>query len=101
MYLLKGTERDVIFSGDAAKNRAELTCGRADMSYDASVSGKSIAAIREVWGRRPGSLLVPGHDMPMVLRDGRIAYVGKREAAINSWFGDDLETTTTIELVVG
>jgi glyoxylase-like metal-dependent hydrolase (beta-lactamase superfamily II) len=101
MYLLTGSERDVIFTGDAAKNRAELISGRADMSYDAAVSGKSIAAIRAVWARRPGSLLVPGHDMPMVLRDGRIDYVGKREAAIKSWFGDDLETMTTIELVVG
>jgi N-acyl homoserine lactone hydrolase len=100
MYVLKGSERDVIFTGDSAKNRAELICGRADMSYDAAVSGKSIAAIRELWGRRPGSLLVPGHDMPMVLEDGRIEYVGKREAAIKSWFGDDLETTTTIELAL-
>jgi hypothetical protein len=46
-------------------------------------------------------LLVPGHDMPMVLRDGKPAYVGKREAAITSWFGDDLATMTRFELTVG
>jgi hypothetical protein len=45
-------------------------------------------------------MLVPGHDIPMVIEDGRAAYVGKREAAIKSWFGDDLETTTTIELAL-
>jgi len=100
MYVLKGSERDIIFSGDAAKNRAELLCGRADMSYDQAVSAKSLAAIWEVWRRRPGSLLVPGHDMPMVIRDGRPDYVGKREAAIRSWFGDDLETTTTFALTL-
>ena len=100
MYVLEGRERDIIFSGDAAKNRAELLCGRADMSYDQAVSAKSLAAIWEVWRRRPGSLLVPGHDMPMVIADGRPEYVGRREAAIRSWFGDDLETTTTFELTL-
>lgn len=100
MYVLRGSERDVIFTGDAAKNRAELLSRRADMSYDQAVSGKSIAAIWEFWNRRPGSLLVPGHDMPMMVRNGRPDYVGKREAAIRSWFGDDLETTTTFALTV-
>jgi hypothetical protein len=100
MYVLKGSDRDVIFTGDAAKNRAELLSRRADMSYDQGVSGQSIGAIWEVWGRRPGSLLVPGHDMPMVVRNGRPDYVGKREAAIRSWFGDDLETTTMFALTV-
>ena len=31
LYLLKGSEHDVIFTGDAAKNRAELLCGKADV----------------------------------------------------------------------
>lgn len=34
------------------------------------------------------------------IRDGRAADVGEREAAIKSWFGDDRETTTTIELAL-
>ena len=93
-------DRDVIFTGDAAKNRAELTCRRADASYDAAVSSKSIAAIWTIWRRRPGSMLVPGHDIPMVQKDGRPEYLGQREAAIKAWFGDDIETTTTIELTV-
>jgi len=100
MYVLSGSERDVIFTGDAAKNRAELTCGRADASYDAAVSSKSIAAIWTMWRRRPGSMLVPGHDIPMVIKDGRAEYIGGREAAIKSWFGDDLETTTAFELTL-
>jgi hypothetical protein len=36
----------------------------------------------------------------MVQKDGRTQYVGVRQAAIKAWFGDDLETTTTIELTV-
>jgi len=100
IYVLSGEEGDVIFTGDAAKNRAELLCGRADMTYDARVSAASIAAINGLWGRRPGSILVPGHDLPMVQKDGGVEYVGHREATITAWFGDDLETTTAFELTV-
>jgi glyoxylase-like metal-dependent hydrolase (beta-lactamase superfamily II) len=100
IYVLAGRERDVIFTGDAAKNRAELICGRADASYDAAVSSASIKMILTLWGRRPGTIVVPGHDIPMVQKDGRVEYLGKREAAIKAWFGDDLETTTSIELTV-
>jgi hypothetical protein len=46
-----------------------------------------------MWRRRPGSILVPGHDIPMVQEGGRTAYLGDREATIYAWFGDDLETT--------
>jgi len=100
IYVLRGREHDLIFTGDAAKNRAELICGKADASYDQAVSATTIKTIRMLWGRRPGSIVVPGHDMPMVLRDGRPEYLGKREAAIKSWFGDDLDTMTHFELTV-
>ena len=29
---------------------------------------------------------------------GRTSYIGRREAAISTWYGDDLEQTTLIEL---
>ncbi len=100
IFVLQGVERDIIFTGDAAKNRAELLTGRADMTYDPSVTKASIEMMWALWRQRPGTLLVPGHDLPMVLEDGRPVFVGTREAAIRSWFGDDLETTTLIELTV-
>jgi hypothetical protein len=65
------------------------------------VTAASIDAMWELWQRRADTLLVPGHDMPMVLRDGAPVFVGKREAAITSWFGDDLDTMTRFELTVG
>jgi N-acyl homoserine lactone hydrolase len=101
MFVLTGRERDVIFTGDAAKNRAELLTRSADMTYDPAVTAASIELMWEIWRRRPNTLLVPGHDMPMVLQDGKPVFVGKREAAITSWFDDDLETTTRFELTVG
>ncbi len=100
LYVLEGKDHDVIFTGDAAKNRTELTCRRADASYDAAISTASLDAIWTIWRRRPGTIVVPGHDIPMVIKDGRATYLGKREAAIKSWFGEDLETTTTFELTL-
>jgi glyoxylase-like metal-dependent hydrolase (beta-lactamase superfamily II) len=100
IYVLSGKDRDVIFTGDAAKNRAEMICRRADASYDAAVSTQSIEAIWTIWRKRPGTVLVPGHDIPMVQNDGRPKYIGERRAGINSWFGEDLETTTLFSLTV-
>ena len=100
IYVLHGRDRDVIFTGDAAKNRAELLCGRTDMTYDPAVSGATVAAIWTRWRDRPGNVVVPGHDIPMVLKDGRPDYLASREAAIRAWFGDDIETMTTLELTV-
>jgi hypothetical protein len=36
----------------------------------------------------------------MVQEDGGTAYLGKRDATIYAWFGDDLETTTSFELTI-
>jgi glyoxylase-like metal-dependent hydrolase (beta-lactamase superfamily II) len=100
IFVLSGKDRDIIFTGDAAKNRVELLTRAADMSYDPAVTASSIGRMWEFWRQRPGTLLVPGHDLPMVLEDDKPVFVGKREAAIESWFGDDLEQTTYIALTI-
>jgi N-acyl homoserine lactone hydrolase len=101
VFVLKGRDIDVIFTGDAVKNRVELVSGQTDMTYDAAVSAASIDKVRELWRRRPGNILVPGHDLSMTAQeDGRIKYLGKREAAIKAWFGDNIETTTSFDLTI-
>ena len=70
------------------------------MTYDASTSKASIDEIWRRWQRRPGSVLVPGHDLPMTQENGVTSYLGTREAGVRSWLGDDLETTTVFQLVV-
>jgi glyoxylase-like metal-dependent hydrolase (beta-lactamase superfamily II) len=100
VFVLRTAERDAIFAGDAAKNRAELVSGTTDMTYDAAVSKASIEAIWKLWRRRPGNILVPGHDVPMVLENGKPKYIDKREAAISAWYGDDMETTTLFRLTL-
>lgn len=100
IFVLAGRDHDTIFTGDAAKNRAEILSREADMTYDAAISRSSIESIWELWRRRPGTLLVPGHDLPMVLDDGVPRYLGTREAAISTWLGETLDTTTLFELTV-
>jgi hypothetical protein len=70
------------------------------MTYDAAVTQASIEAIWALWLRRPGNILVPGHDLPMVqAEDGAPRYLGRREAAIRAWYGEDLNETTVISLL--
>jgi glyoxylase-like metal-dependent hydrolase (beta-lactamase superfamily II) len=98
VFVLEGKERDAIFTGDAAKNRAELLSRKGEATYDAALSAASIERIWQLWRRRPGSVLVPGHDLPMTQKDGHIEYIGTRKAALKAWFGEDIETSTLIEL---
>lgn len=100
IFVLRGGAHDIIFTGDAAKNRAELICGDTDATFDAAASRASIERIWEFWRAKPGSIVIPGHDLPMRLDNGAPAYLGKREAAISAWFGDDMETTTTLSLTL-
>jgi glyoxylase-like metal-dependent hydrolase (beta-lactamase superfamily II) len=99
VFVLDGGERDMIFTGDACKNRAELLSRATDMTYDDAVSRASIEAIWALWTQRAGSVLVPGHDLPMVQEDGTPRYLGKREAAIRAWYGEDLNETTVFSLL--
>lgn len=100
-FKLSGPEHDVVFTGDAAKNRTELVSGDTDMTYDAAVSRASIEMIWGLWRARPGGIVVPGHDVPMDLdADGKPHYLAEREAAIAAWYGDAIDETTVINLVV-
>jgi N-acyl homoserine lactone hydrolase len=98
VFFLQGRDRDAVFTGDAAKNRAEMLSRRGEATYDAATSSASIGMIWDFWRRREGSILVPGHDVPMTQNAGRPHYLGKREAAIMAWLGDDIETTTLFQL---
>ena len=99
VYVLDAGERDFIFTGDACKNRAELLSRSVDMTFDAEVSRRSIESIWSLWSRRPGNVMIPGHDLPMVLEDGEPRYLGVREAAVRAWYGESLDQTTVFSLV--
>jgi N-acyl homoserine lactone hydrolase len=89
----------VLFTGDAAKNRAELLSGNVDASLDVAASRVALKTIWSLWREAHGTIVVPGHDLAMQLDGrGRPQYLGKRQAAISAWFGEDLENTTLIDL---
>ena len=88
----------MVFTGDACKNRAELVSRTADMTYDKDLMRQSIESVWEFWRRRSGSILVSGHDLPMVQDDGSVRYLGEHEAAIRAWYADNLNKTTLISL---
>ena len=100
VFVLSGPTRELIFTGDAAKNRAELLSCTADLTVDQSLSRSSFERIWALWRRRPGTVLVPGHDVPMVLEADRPRYLDERHAAITAWFGDTLDTTRRFELTL-
>ena len=96
------SEPPVLFTGDAAKNRAELLSLRTDMTMDAEASLASLETVWRLWREAPGMIVVPGHDLSLRLdAEGRPDYVGERKAAIAAWFGEDLSVTTTINLTKG
>lgn len=47
----------------------------------------------------PGRHPVPGHDIPMVQKDGRPEYPGARGATITAWF-DDQDTMASFDRTV-
>lgn len=99
IFHLTANETPVIFTGDAAKNRAELLSRAVDASEDDAASKASIETIWALWKSVPGTLLVPGHDLSMVLDEaGRPVYVGERSAGIRAWFSETLEDTSLINL---
>jgi len=98
IFVLQTRDIDVIFTGDAAKNRAELISGTAFHTYDPAVSSESIALIKRLWSRRAANILVPGHDLPMIQEDGGVSYLGTRQAAVEAWFGETLDQTTAFSI---
>ena len=98
VYALHGNQHDVIFTGDAGKNRVELVARKADVTYDPAVSLAAINMIWDMWRRLPGTIIVPGHDIAMVQEDGKVRYIDERRAAITAWYGDDLQDLTRFEL---
>jgi glyoxylase-like metal-dependent hydrolase (beta-lactamase superfamily II) len=67
VFHLTANALPVIFTGDAAKNRAELISRKVDMSLDEAASTASIERIWQLWRAVPGTIVIPGHDLSMRL----------------------------------
>jgi glyoxylase-like metal-dependent hydrolase (beta-lactamase superfamily II) len=99
VFHLTANDVPVIFTGDAAKNRAELLSLKVDMSLDEAASTHSIEKIWALWRKVPGTIVIPGHDLSMRLDErGRPVYIGERKAGISTWFGETMEDTTLFDI---
>ncbi|MCK8786838.1 MBL fold metallo-hydrolase [Roseomonas sp. NAR14] len=99
LFHMTANDVPVLFSGDAAKNRAELVSNAVDMTMDAEASRASLAKVWELWQAVPGTILIPGHDLSMQLdAEGRPQYVGQRRAGISAWFDEDLAVTREFDI---
>jgi len=99
LFYLSASETPVLFTGDAAKNRAELLTRDVDATADRAASRQTIESIWRLWSARPGTILIPGHDLSMQLDEaGQPVYIGERRAAIAAWFDESIELTTVVDL---
>ena len=98
IFVLNGAERDLIFTGDAAKNRAEMLSRSADMTYDPAISRATMEMIWTLWRQRAETILVPGHDVPMRLENDVPVYIGDRKTGISAWFGETLDEVRLFDL---
>lgn len=97
-FYVENGDSDLIFSGDAAKNRAELLSQTVHSTLDEETSVQSLKYLWALWRRKAGTLMIPGHDIPMILKDGAPKYISKREASLEAWFGKELEDETVFTL---
>ena len=94
IFVLTGPDRDVIFTGDSAKNRPELVSRVPDMSMNLGQHRATFALIWELWRKRPHTVVIPGHDVPMVLQDDKPTFMTERvNAGVTAWFGDTMDQT--------
>jgi N-acyl homoserine lactone hydrolase len=99
VFYLTGNAVPVIFTGDAAKNRAELISRKVDASIDDAVSTASIDVIWKLWRAVPETIVIPGHDLSMRLdQHGAPVYLSERKVGISAWFAETLEQTTVFDL---
>jgi len=99
LFVLNNGENDILFTGDSAKNRAELLSRKVVDTDDDTESAKSIELIWRYWRQRPGNLLIPGHDLTMALdNQDQPCYLAEREAAIRVWFTESIEHSDLIDL---
>jgi glyoxylase-like metal-dependent hydrolase (beta-lactamase superfamily II) len=88
----------VIFTGDAAKNRAELMSRRVMATSDDGASRRSLEVILQRWREDPRTIVIPGHDLPLRLDGKACVTVGERRNSLQARLGEDFDEVTHIPL---
>lgn len=100
IFVVDGEEQRLIIAADAVKNRAEFISESAVSTLDLEASISSIRATKKIWLEQDNTLLLCGHDLPILNRGGEASYIGARRAGITAWFGTALSSPNTFDLDV-
>ncbi len=100
-YRVVGEQNRYLFTGDAAKNRAELLSGIVANSMDPPASKRSVARLLEAAQERAGDVVVCGHDSPFRLEGDGAVSVQKRNAGMRARLTTDFEHEVEISLTPG
>lgn len=100
-YRVTGEHHDYLFTGDAAKNRAELLSGSVDVSRDPVTSSKSLDRLVEVARDDPSNVVVCGHDAAFRIEGDRAIAVQQQDAGITARLTADFDDETFVSLTNG
>lgn len=98
IVLIDTGDGEVIFAGDAAKNRAELMSLRVAATSDVDTSRRSLELILQRWREDPRNIVVPGHDLPLRLHGERCETIGERQTSLQARLGDEFDDVTSFRL---
>jgi N-acyl homoserine lactone hydrolase len=90
-YIARGRSADLIFTGDAAKNQAELMTGQVDMTLDAAASRASIQRLRALAATDPSNVIVCGHDRLLGLEGDKVLYLSELRATVSASVSSEFE----------
>ena len=97
--IARGERANLIFAGDAAKNQAELTIGKVDMTLDLAASRASIRRLRMLAAQDPANVIVCGHDRLLSLDKHKVVHLAGLQAAVTARLSQEFEEETIVDLV--
>jgi N-acyl homoserine lactone hydrolase len=97
-YLVETADRAVLVTGDAAKNRWELSTGQSELHLDAGQSARSIARLARLAADRPGSLVLCGHDRLLTYVDGEPTPCEPLRASVTARVGEPTDPPRVFDL---
>ena len=97
-YVVRGERSDLIFTGDAVKNQAELMTGLVDMTLDPAASQESIRRLRGLAAQDPSNIIVCGHDRLLGLNGDQLSYLSELRATLSARLSPEFEKETIIDL---
>lgn len=97
-YRVTGEDNDYLFTGDAAKNRAELLSGSIDISRDLPTGKKSLSRLLEVARDNPSNVVVCGHDAAFRTEGDRAIAVQDQDAGMTARLTANFDDETFVSL---